>query len=126
MLAERAASEGPRWTRAVGIIPPTPYKVTFAAALLWAWRVSARRGWVGKKSELFEHSAWGSPLVLYIQALDGVLYGQKLVDPALMRIRLNIVRDAQRIPNQRLHRAAAAQPPVAPRLPVSRGAVMWH
>src|SRR3954468_16519716 len=28
VLAQRAASEGPRWTRAVGIIPPTPYKVT--------------------------------------------------------------------------------------------------
>jgi len=27
VLAQRAASEGPRWTRAVGIIPPTPYKV---------------------------------------------------------------------------------------------------
>ena len=25
VLAQRAASEGPRWTRAVGIIPPTPY-----------------------------------------------------------------------------------------------------
>ncbi len=24
VLAQRAASEGPRWTRAVGIIPPTP------------------------------------------------------------------------------------------------------
>jgi len=58
-----------------------------------------------------------------------------------MRIRLNIVRatlrvprtaprlsrvvrDAKRVPNQRLHRTVAAQPPVAPRLPVSRGAVM--
>ena len=26
LLAQRAASEGPRWTRAVGIIPP-PYEV---------------------------------------------------------------------------------------------------
>jgi len=26
VLAQRAASEGPRWTRAVGIIPATPYK----------------------------------------------------------------------------------------------------
>jgi len=26
LLAQRAASEGPRWTRAVGIIPPTPLK----------------------------------------------------------------------------------------------------
>jgi len=30
---------------------------------------------------------------------------------------------AGRVPNQRLHRTAAEQPPVAPRLPVSRGAV---
>jgi cold shock CspA family protein/Holliday junction resolvase-like predicted endonuclease len=34
-----------------------------------------------------------------------------------------VVQDAKRIPNQRLHRTGAAQPPVAPRLPVSRGAV---
>lgn len=26
VLAQRAASEGSRWTRAVGIIPPTPYE----------------------------------------------------------------------------------------------------
>lgn len=30
------------------------------------------------------------------------------------------------VPNQRLYRTVAAQPPVAPRLPVSRGAVMSH
>jgi len=36
----------------------------------------------------------------------------------------HVVRDAPRVPNQRLHRTVAAQPPVAPRLPVSRGAVM--
>ena len=28
VLAQRAASEGPRWTRAVGIIPATPYLVS--------------------------------------------------------------------------------------------------
>jgi len=26
-------SEGPRWTRAVGIIPPTPYEVTIRCSL---------------------------------------------------------------------------------------------
>ena len=26
VLAQRAASEGPRWTRAFGLIPATPYK----------------------------------------------------------------------------------------------------
>ena len=63
-----------------------------------------------------------------------------MADPVLIWIRLNIVRttlcisrtaprlshvvrNAQRIPNHRLHRTVAAQPPVAPRLPVSRGAV---
>ncbi len=35
VLAQRAASEGPRWTRAVGIIPPTPYKVTARCGLAW-------------------------------------------------------------------------------------------
>jgi hypothetical protein len=35
LLAQRAASEGPRWTRAVGIIPPTPYKVTTRCGLAW-------------------------------------------------------------------------------------------
>ena len=28
----------------------------------------ARRGWVGEMSGLFEHPAWGNPLVLYVQA----------------------------------------------------------
>ena len=37
-----------------------------------------------------------------------------------------VVQDANRVPNQRLHRTVAAQPPVAPRLPVSRGAVRRH
>ena len=66
-----------------------------------------------------------------------------MADPALIWIRLNIVRatlrvprtaprlsrvvrDAKRVPNQRLHRTVAAQPSVAPRLPVSRGAVGRH
>ena len=34
----------------------------------------------------------------------------------------HVVRDAKRVPNQRLHRTAAIQPPVAPRLPVIREA----
>jgi len=33
VLAQRAASEGPRWTRAVGIIPPTPYKAAARCGL---------------------------------------------------------------------------------------------
>ena len=60
-----------------------------------------------------------------------------MADLPLMRIGLNIVQatlrvtrtaprlslvvqDAKRVPNQRLHRTVVAQPPVAPRLPVSR------
>ena len=35
LLAQRAASEGLRWTRAVGIIPPTPYNVTARCGLAW-------------------------------------------------------------------------------------------
>jgi hypothetical protein len=35
LLAQRAASEGPRWTRAVGIIPATPYEVTARCGLVW-------------------------------------------------------------------------------------------
>ena len=38
-----------RSTRAVWIIPPTPYKVTLAAALFGTRCVSARRGWAGEK-----------------------------------------------------------------------------
>jgi len=34
VLAQRAASEGPRWTRAVGIIPATPY---YSDSSLWPW-----------------------------------------------------------------------------------------
>ena len=35
LLAQRAASEGPRWTRAVEIIPPTPYEVIVRCGLAW-------------------------------------------------------------------------------------------
>jgi hypothetical protein len=35
VLAQRAASEGPRWTRAVGIIPPTPIKMLVRCGLAW-------------------------------------------------------------------------------------------
>jgi hypothetical protein len=35
LLAQRAASEGPRWTRAVGIITPTPYEVIVRCDLAW-------------------------------------------------------------------------------------------
>ena len=35
LLAQRATSERPRWTRAVGIIPPAPYKVTARCGLAW-------------------------------------------------------------------------------------------
>ena len=34
LLAQRAVADSPRWTRAVGIIPPTPIKWLLAAALL--------------------------------------------------------------------------------------------
>jgi hypothetical protein len=54
LLAQRAASEGPRWTRAVGIIPATPYEVTARCGLArdkarpWAKRLSWQTlgGWV--------------------------------------------------------------------------------
>jgi hypothetical protein len=35
VLAQRAASEDPRWTRAVGIIPATPYEVIVPCSLAW-------------------------------------------------------------------------------------------
>jgi hypothetical protein len=35
MLAQRAASEGPRWTRAVGIIPAAPNEVRDRCGLAW-------------------------------------------------------------------------------------------
>ena len=51
-----------------------------------------------------------------------------IVRPTLRIVRIaprlaRMVRDAPRVPNQRLHRTAAAQPMVAPRRPVSRGAI---
>ena len=56
--AQRAASEGPRWTRAVGSISATPFsKGSLAAALPGTRRVSARQGWAGEKAGLFEHPA---------------------------------------------------------------------
>jgi len=35
VLAQRAASECPRWTRAVGISPATPYEVMVRRNLAW-------------------------------------------------------------------------------------------
>ena len=56
--AQRAASEGRRWTRAVGSISATPFsKGSLAAALPGTRRVSARQGWAGEKAGLFEHPA---------------------------------------------------------------------
>ena len=55
VLAQRAASEGPRWTRAVGIIPATPKKWRCAAALPGIRRVLACQSWAGEKDEPFEH-----------------------------------------------------------------------
>ena len=72
-----------------------------------------------------------------------MLYGQKLADPALRRIRLIIVEPTLRVvstaprmalrrlareerPNQRLQRASAAQTSFAPRPPLVRGAVRRH
>ena len=66
-------------SRAVGIIPPTPYKVTArwalagdkarpgAKSLYWqtqGGRVKYRQGWAGEKSGLFEHPAGLSSVVL--------------------------------------------------------------
>jgi hypothetical protein len=72
VLAQRAASEGPRWTRAVGgAHPGYPWEnvheqawkdhIRSLAAVLPAERcVSARRGWAGEKSGLSEHPAGDS------------------------------------------------------------------
>jgi hypothetical protein len=46
VLAQRAASEGPRWTRAVGIIPPTPLSGSSLRPCLWngaSWRAGVGR-----------------------------------------------------------------------------------
>ena len=58
LLAQRAVEDSPRWTRAVGIIPPTPYKVIACCGLA---------------DELFEHPAEASLLVPYVQALEALL-----------------------------------------------------
>ena len=57
VLAQRAASEGPRWTRAVGIIPATHYKGIVAAALL---------------DGLVEHPARCSPVFQDMRASEGL------------------------------------------------------
>jgi hypothetical protein len=55
VLAQRAASEGPRWTRAVGIIPAIPYKSDSSlrpclgrGASLGEEAVLADSGWAGE------------------------------------------------------------------------------
>jgi hypothetical protein len=56
LLAERARSEGARSTRAIEDQPDHPFEngSYTAAALLGIRRVSARQGWAGEKSGLFE------------------------------------------------------------------------
>jgi hypothetical protein len=39
------------------------FSCSLAAALLGTRRVSARQGWAGEKSGLFEHPGWYSPAV---------------------------------------------------------------
>jgi len=51
LLAQRAASEGPRWTRAVGIITPTPYEVIVRCGLAWD-KAASRRAGVGRVRSL--------------------------------------------------------------------------
>jgi len=40
------------------------------AALLGTRRVSARQGWAGEKSGLFEHPAWCTPIVQDVQTSE--------------------------------------------------------
>jgi hypothetical protein len=47
VLAQRAASEGPRWTRAVGIIPATPLKVIVHCGLARGTARLGAPGWGG-------------------------------------------------------------------------------
>jgi len=54
VLAQRAASEDPRWTRAVGIIPATPYYVIARCGLA---------------DGLFEHSATATAQLLSAHVL---------------------------------------------------------
>jgi len=41
-----------------------------AAALHGIRRVSARQGWAGEKSGLFEHPAWCTPVALDVRAIE--------------------------------------------------------
>ncbi len=63
VLAQRAASEGPRSTRAVGIIPPN--KVTVRCRLARGTARLDHRGRAGETSGLFEHSAM--PVLCHFQ-----------------------------------------------------------
>src|ERR1700675_2958525 len=43
---------------------------SIAAALLGTRRVSARQGWAGEKSGLFEHPAWRTPVIPDVQTSE--------------------------------------------------------
>ena len=77
VLAQRAVSEDPRWTRAVGNSSgPSQSTVTkqawrhyldlLTAALRGRRRVLARQGWAGEKVGLFEHPALCFSFILYV------------------------------------------------------------
>jgi hypothetical protein len=81
VLAQRAVSEDPRWTRAVeGSVGPSrensdeqawkSYRYVLAAALPGPRRVSARQGWAGEKSGPFEHPVGHSFASPEMQLID--------------------------------------------------------
>jgi hypothetical protein len=57
---------------------------TYFSTCLFSTRAQKRLWW----SQIIEQKMF----LTYFKKIDGVLYGQKFPDPALMRIRLNIVR----------------------------------
>ena len=60
----------------------TPPVLSSAAALLGTRRVSARQGWAGEKSGLFEHPAWYSPIALDTQTVPPPLWHNRFQQPA--------------------------------------------
>ncbi len=66
VLAQRAASEGPRWTRAVGIIPATPYQAIVCCGLACGTAHFGALGWAGEKLAFLSSLPFGISYPLFL------------------------------------------------------------
>ena len=68
-MLKKSASFVPKKRETLGVKRETRVSCG-AAALPGTKRVSARLGWAGEKSGLFEHPAWRTPVIQHVQTSE--------------------------------------------------------